>query len=212
MKKWLVGAGLALVLTSCGAHDDFPGYIWYPDMFTSRAWEPLDEAPFPPDSAVRFLPPEGVIPYSSEPIDSHGYYRYPYPNTLEGYEQAKNLVNPLPATEEVIAQGKELFQIYCAPCHGRSGKGNGPVVEIGGFPPPPSYFQPRLYALSDGQMFHSITYGKNLMGSFRYQLTPKERWMVIHYIRHLQKQQLAKEGKTLADYQQPESSTSAQNQ
>ncbi len=201
MKKTYILIALTTVLLSGCASEDHPGYIWYPDMFTSIAWEPLDEAPFGQDSAMRFYPPEGVIPYGAEQI-TDGYYKYTIPNTPEGYDQAKAIHNPLPKTEEVIAKGKHLYEIYCSPCHGVTGEGNGKVVEIGGFPPPPTYYQDRIYALADGQIFHVITYGKNLMGSFRYQLSPKERWAMVHYIRHLQEQRLSKEGKSLADYQQ----------
>lgn len=209
MKKYyalIVVTGI--FLGSC-ASEDHPGYIWYPDMFASRAWEPLDEAPFGEDKAVRFYPPEGVIPYGSEQV-AEGYYEYTIPNTPEGYEQARTLKNPLPKTEEIIAKGKHLFEIYCSPCHGTTGEGNGPVVEIGGFPPPPTYFQDRIYALADGQIFHVITYGKNLMGAFNYQLSPEERWAVVHYIRHLQEQRLRKEGKSLADYHKPSQSDTTQ--
>ncbi|NPA34810.1 MAG: cytochrome c [Chlorobi bacterium] len=194
----LIVAGI--MLSGC-VSEDHPGYIWYPDMFTSKAWEPLDQAPFGKDSAMRFYPPEGVIPYGAQQV-TEGYFVYTVPNTPEGYEQSKSIKNTLPKTEEVIAKGKQLYEIYCAPCHGTTGEGNGPVVEVGGFPPPPTYYQDRIYSLADGQMFHVITYGKNLMGSFRYQLTPEERWAVVHYIRHLQDQRLKKEGKSLADYQQ----------
>ena len=64
--------------------------------------------------------------------------------------------------------------------------GDGKVVTNGGFPPPPAYSSAQLIDLPEGKMFHSITYGKNLMGPHASQLTQDERWKIIYYINILQ--------------------------
>jgi mono/diheme cytochrome c family protein len=86
----------------------------------------------------------------------------------------------------VTAEGKVLFETMCMHCHGKEGKGDGQLIETGKFPPPPSYSSPALKELPEGKMFHTITYGRNLMGAHASQLSKEERWKVIHYIQELQ--------------------------
>ncbi len=71
-------------------------------------------------------------------------------------------------------------------CHGESGQGDGGTVTNGGFPPPPAYNGGALKNLPEGKMFHSITYGKGMMGSHASQLTKEERWKIIQYVKVLQ--------------------------
>jgi mono/diheme cytochrome c family protein len=111
---------------------------------------------------------------------------YPYKNDSAGYEDAgKNLKDPFPATPEIIAQGKEKFEKYCIHCHGATGQGDGTVVTIGNFPPPPAYDK-GLKNLPEGKMFHTLQYGKGMMGSHASQLTVEDRWKIIRYVQTLQ--------------------------
>lgn len=120
-------------------------------------------------------PVEGTIP--------RGFTPYPYKNTPEDYELAgEQLKNPIPYSEEVVAEGKELYGMFCVHCHGKDGQGMGSIVEIEKFPPIPTKFSPSLN-LPEGKMFHTITYGKGLMGSHASQLNQEERWKLVHYIR-----------------------------
>jgi len=66
------------------------------------------------------------------------------------------------------------------------GAGDGPTVTAGGHPPPPAYNSASLKNLPEGKMFHTITYGKNLMGAHSSQLNAEERWTVIRYVQTLQ--------------------------
>jgi mono/diheme cytochrome c family protein len=84
----------------------------------------------------------------------------------------------------VLSKGKELFTAMCQHCHGEKGDGNGPMVASGAYSGVPNYAE--RVALSDGQMFYSIYYGKGMMGAHRSLLNKKEIWTVIHYIRSLQ--------------------------
>lgn len=114
---------------------------------------------------------------------ARGYMPYSYENTAEGYELAgQNLKNPIPYSEDVVNDGKELFGMFCVHCHGDKGQGDGTLVQRDKFPPIPTKFSPTL-ELPEGKMFHTITYGKGLMGAHASQLNQEERWKLVHYIR-----------------------------
>ena len=112
-----------------------------------------------------------------------GFQPYSYENTPEGYELAGQQVkNPIPHSEEVVKEGKELYGMFCVHCHAKDGQGMGSIVEREKFPPIPTKFNEALQ-LPEGKMFHTITYGKGLMGSHASQLNQEERWKLVHYIR-----------------------------
>jgi mono/diheme cytochrome c family protein len=112
-----------------------------------------------------------------------GFQPYVYENTPSDYELAgTNLKNPITFNEEVGKDGKVLYGMFCVHCHGKTGQGDGSLVQNEKFPPLPVKFAPGL-AISEGKMFHTITYGKGLMGSHSSQLSQKERWTLVHYIR-----------------------------
>ena len=100
----------------------------------------------------------------------------------------EELKNPLEATKENIAEGQKFYEIYCAICHGKDLDGNGRIVSLEKFPPPPSFFNDYMRNLPDGKKFFSIHYGKGLMGSYASQLTQEERWKVILYIDKMQEE------------------------
>lgn len=99
-----------------------------------------------------------------------------------------NLVTtfPFPVTRAVLERGRERFDIYCAPCHGRTGEGNGMVVQRG-FPPPPSYHIDRLRSAPVGHFYDVITQGYGIMYSYATRVEPADRWAIAAYIRALQK-------------------------
>jgi mono/diheme cytochrome c family protein len=112
-----------------------------------------------------------------------GFTPYPYENSIHGYNQAGEFLrSPFDYTEETVNKGKELYGMFCVHCHGATGQGDGSLVEREVFPPLPVKFSENL-TLAEGKMFHSITFGKGLMGPHASQLTQEERWMLIHYIR-----------------------------
>jgi len=121
------------------------------------------------------IPVKGTIP--------RGFMPYPYANTIDGYNAAgKYLKSPFPYTKETVKKGEKLFTMFCVFCHGKTGQGDGTLVKRGKFPPLPVKFNKSLN-LPEGKMFHTITYGKGLMGSHASQVTKTERWYIIHYIR-----------------------------
>ena len=94
----------------------------------------------------------------------------------------------------MLERGQERFDIYCSPCHGRTGEGNGMIVQRG-FPAPPSYHIERLRKAPVGHFFDVITQGYGVMYSYAQRVEPEDRWAIAAYIRALQLSQ----GAQLAD-------------
>jgi mono/diheme cytochrome c family protein len=92
---------------------------------------------------------------------------------------------PMPVTEAVLNRGQERFNVYCSPCHGRTGEGNGMVVQRG-FRPPPSYHDERLRNVPVGYFFDVMTNGFGAMQDYSAQVTVPDRWAIAAYIRALQ--------------------------
>ncbi|MEN3039925.1 MAG: cytochrome c [Bacteroidia bacterium] len=198
-------------LSGCAATDPRDtGLEYAPQMYHSIPLDPysqMDYFPYTKDGKHLIEPVSGTVPRGKS------IYVYPYPNTNEGYEEAgKNLKNPLPRTPENIAEGKKLYEYYCIHCHGEKGNGLGTIVQAGKFPQVPSYYGPQLRDLPEGKMFHTITYGKNLMGSHASQLSPEERWKVIMYVQELRAKGLAEEAQSAADTAQAKSQNAPQTQ
>lgn len=170
---------LSVAVTACNTDAEHPGYIYFPDMTYSQAYETMTPNPVYGDSVTQQLPVYGAIP--------RGFQPFHYENTISDYARAAtDLTNPMEATEANIAEGKYFFEIYCAICHGEKGEGNGHIVQLEKFPAPPTYFNDYMLNLEDGKMFYSIHFGKGLMGSYASQLTQEERWKVILYINQMQ--------------------------
>lgn len=173
----------AVLATSCKDKRS-TGWEYAPNMYEHIAYDPDQKNPNFKDGKTAQLPPPGTIPL--------GFTRFDYPNTKDGYLQASGEVkNPLATTNTNFAEGKVLFEHFCSPCHGKTGQGDGLVVQHG-FPPPPSYSKGQssrggaMKDLTDGKIYHTITYGVNAMGSYASQLSPEERWKVVMYVHHLQ--------------------------
>jgi len=90
-------------------------------------------------------------------------------------------------SEDELAEGKRLFNIYCGICHGTNLDGQGPLFNSGKFASMPANFKDAKYLhMPAGQMYAAIKYGKNMMGSYAAQLDIKQRWMVIAYLKKVQ--------------------------
>jgi mono/diheme cytochrome c family protein len=92
---------------------------------------------------------------------------------------------PIPVDRALLERGHERFNIYCAPCHDRTGKGDGIIVQRG-FRLPPTFHQDRLRQAPDGHYFDVMTNGFGVMPRYAVQLTPQDRWAIVAYIRALQ--------------------------
>lgn len=121
----------------------------------------------------------------------NGFVPYYYEDTEEDRTRATEEItlNPFPISDEGLEKGKMLYDINCGICHGEEGNGLGYLVrEDGGVYPaqPANLISDEFIAATPGRFYHSIMYGKNVMGAYKDKLSYKERWDVIHYIRSLQ--------------------------
>lgn len=162
--------GLSSLLFSC--QDTLkPNYQLFPNMYESVAYETYSESGAFNNGKEGQLPAQGSI--------KRGFVPYELPNTPAGYEASKAMRSPLDSLSANIENGKALFNIYCISCHGESGNGKGKLVEREKFLGVPSYAD---RAITEGTVFHVITYGLNAMGSHANQLSQKERWQVAEYV------------------------------
>ena len=92
---------------------------------------------------------------------------------------------PFPVTQEVMQQGQQRFDIYCAPCHDRTGRGDGMIVRRG-YKHPPSYYSDQVRQLSNGFIFDVISRGFGAMPDYAAQIPARDRWAIVAYIRALQ--------------------------
>lgn len=110
----------------------------------------------------------------------------------------------IPLTEDLLARGEQRYDIYCAPCHEKSGLGNGIIAQPGRFQggllvKPPSYADPRLQAMPLGYFFDVITHGKNTMRPYAAQISVADRWAIAAWVRVLQVSQRATKADIPAD-------------
>lgn len=92
---------------------------------------------------------------------------------------------PPPASDALLARGRERFDVYCAPCHGLVGDGDG-IIVAHGFPRPPSYHEERLLAAPAQHFYDVITHGYGAMYAYADRVDPHDRWAIAAYIRALQ--------------------------
>lgn len=120
--------------------------------------------------------PEGVVAYTGD--------ESPDDPAVTGLSADGAMLESLPVdvTTELVARGKERYEIFCEPCHGAVGAGDGMAVTYR-FPAPPNLLSSNL---SDGEMFDVITHGRGLMFPYGYRVKPADRWAVIAYTRALQ--------------------------
>jgi len=94
--------------------------------------------------------------------------------------------NPLPVNDALLQRGRERFDIYCAPCHGKLGDGNGITKKLGLMPAVANLHDQRIVVMTDGEIFNTITHGKNTMAAYGPLMLAEDRWAVIAYLRALQ--------------------------
>ncbi len=169
---------LVLGLTSCIRSSKQPGRQYMPDMAEAVAYEAGSPNPIFKDGKTNQLAPAGSM--------ARGKYIYPLSDS--DYEKSASLItDPFTFTkDEIEGEGKHLFTVNCAICHGEKGDGQGYLVQINKFPPPPSYLSEPLLSLAEGKRYHTLMYGKNMMGSYASQLNHRERWLVLSYVKSLQ--------------------------
>jgi len=162
--------------------------------YARNMYDPIAYNPDQPNKNFKDGKTAQLPPAHTKPV---GFTEYDeYPNTKEGYEAAGlSMVNPLPVDTVNLAQGKHLFTVFCSPCHGEKGDGQGHLVKIEKFSGVPAYQTGsssrggNMVDLTAGKIYHTITYGVNNMGSHASQISPTDRWKVVMYVQQLQKGQ-----------------------
>jgi mono/diheme cytochrome c family protein len=166
---WAFAAvGLLLVCAGCRQ-----------DMHMQPRYNPFDPTDFFEDGQSARLPVAGTVPRGELTTGSEELL---YTGKMNG---APAEAFPFPVTREILDRGRERFNIYCTPCHGMSGDGDGMIVQRG-FRPPPSFHSDRLRAVPVGHFFDVITNGFGVMYPYGYRVSPRDRWAIISYIRALQ--------------------------
>lgn len=164
------------VVVSCQTKDK-PNYQYMPNMYAPVSYETYGNYEVFPGGQEAMSPAEGSV--------ARGWMPYEYENTPEGYEAAKaNLKNPLPYTEDNLNEGKALYTIYCAICHGDKGNGQGTLAEREKILGVPAYNDAGR-DITEGSVYHVTYYGRNNMGSYASQTTEEELWKINHYVMSL---------------------------
>jgi mono/diheme cytochrome c family protein len=206
MKKLTIIACLftGAVLIGCSDVRREPSNVYMPDMAYSRAYETYaerDTAVFTMDSIRRGskifynnLPVAGTIARGEEMMFT---LTKDAPGDSTNYVASKQVKSPIDSlSPNAMAEAQRLYLVNCGICHGTQLDGNGPLYKGGSgpFPAAPKNLvgDPVVSVMPEGQMFYSVTYGKNLMGSYASQLSRRQRWEVIYYIRSEQQKTRAK--------------------
>lgn len=177
-----------------------PPIEMFPDMDHQAKYKPQAESKFFADGRADRPIPAGAVPYGrqTERRDKEGrVIGFADPDFLkadDAHYAGKNadgsFVKGFPAglefNEAFVRRGQNRYQIYCAPCHGALGDGNG-ITKSYGMVATPSYHDDRLRGMPEGEIFNTITNGKNTMGSYADKLSPDDRWAVVAYVRALQR-------------------------
>src|SRR4051812_5702018 len=100
--------------------------------------------------------------------------------------------SPVTADADLLARGAERYSIYCQPCHDERGEGQG-ILSQRAKVPTATLLEKRIQDMPDGQIFDTITNGKGLMGSYRYQVPPHDRWAIIAHVRSMEKKNAEQE-------------------
>lgn len=180
---------------------DEPPILLERNMYDQERYNPESYSAFFPDHRTMRAPVEGTVArdrYVDDPEIATGLLadRSAYVMTIP-----QTLVQRSGGLERIVARGQERFGIYCAPCHGATGDGKGMVVckrdkatdpcESRGFSPLPTYNDPRIRQMPDGQLYATITRGVRTMPAYGPQIPVEDRWSIVAYVRALQLSQMA---------------------
>jgi len=180
---------LAVGIGPRGAKFTEPPLFVFPDMdwqYKVKAQKPSD---FFADGRGARRPVTGTVPLGYEkPLskDAAPTTSEYYLNGTMGDYFGDGMPDEVNVDTALLERGGERFQIFCGPCHGASGNGQGMVSKYWAIPPTANLLDPRVAALPDGQIFWTITYGKGLMGPYNGAIPVEDRWAITAYLRALQ--------------------------
>ena len=162
----------------------------FPDMKRQAKLRPQNANGFFANGLTSQLPQPGTIA-QSKPLLVAGREVYSFedaPVNTGRVAGTTNFVelNPYPVTAPFLARGQERFNIYCAPCHSQLGDGNGVPKKINAMAIVANLHDKRIVELTDGELFNTVSYGKNNMQGYAPQIPVEDRWAIIAYLRALQ--------------------------
>jgi len=190
----LIGAALGAAVVGIaglrGGLSRKPPIEIFPDMNRQLKLRPMVPNSFFTNRVSSQLPPAGTIA-RSQPIptvDGPVYSFEDSPVNTGRVTGTTNFVatNPVPVDGALLQRGRERFDIYCAPCHGRTGDSNGITKKLGVMPAVANLHDARIVAMTDGEIFNTITHGKSTMAAYGPLMPAQDRWAVIAYLRALQ--------------------------
>jgi mono/diheme cytochrome c family protein len=190
----LIGAALGAAIVGIagfrGGMSRKPPIEVFSDMDRQLKLRPQKPNDFFANGVSSQLPPPGTIA-RSQPIQTVNGAVYGFedaPVNTGKISGTTNFIetNPLPVNEVLLARGHERFNIYCAPCHGKLGDGNGITKQIGDMAAVANLHDKRIVEMADGEIFNTITFGKNTMGAYGPIVPAQDRWAIVAYLRALQ--------------------------
>jgi mono/diheme cytochrome c family protein len=187
--RFILASAALAALVSCSDEKSNRGIELMPDMYHSPAYRQQAAMVVPKERSADGK--EHHVPALLPPVAGTVARDFtPYQIAAADLESARQLVNPLAPTTDVLVQGQHGFNIYCATCHGRDGNSaNGYVAKH--FAGVPSINGPNVASFSDGELYHIVTMGRGRMPAYAAQLLPQQRWAVVHYLRALDRATLA---------------------
>lgn len=204
MKKLFIIAiaATATTIVACSDVKRTPGTIYMPDMAYSRAYETYGDHSNLTEKGIHYtaMPVEGTM---ARGVELPFHIAKDAAGDTTNYYASRQVPNPIDSMSEAdTKEAERLYQINCGICHGSKLDGNGPLWKDGDGPykaaPKNLVADPAVSIMPEGQMFYSVTYGKNMMGAYASQLSRKQRWMVIKFIKNKQKEAKAAATSTVA--------------
>ncbi len=130
--------------------------------------------------------PEGTVPQEAW-ADNTAATGWSDAETSWALTVPRSVIQANGGMEAHVARGQDRYDIYCTPCHGYAGDGDGMVpTRVGGAIKPPTFHDDRLRHAPDGQIFATITHGRNNMPMYRHMIPANDRWAIVSYVRALQ--------------------------
>lgn len=190
----LIGTALgAAVVGIAGFRDGLsrkPPIEIFADMDQQAKLQPQKPANIVANGVSSQLPVPGTVARTApiQTVDGPAYLFEDVPLNTGRITGTTNFVetNPLPVNGRLLARGQDRFDIYCSPCHGRLGDGNGITKTIGDMPAVANLHDERIVTMADGEIFNTITFGKNTMGAYGPLVPTQDRWAIVAYLRALQ--------------------------
>lgn len=169
---------IMVVMLLGGCADIRRKFHYFPDMWFSPGVDAQQNDEIS-GRVGNLLPPSGSIAYG----------KYPYKYTVLDADKASRELKPI--SENNLTKGKEQYNIYCAPCHGESGKGDGPIKKVGKYVTIKPLVSPDGSAVpaesyNTAKIYHMLTMGIGTMAGYGTQVTEKNRWFIAQYVKALQ--------------------------